>query len=112
MIYGCPDRPSRRKAPTSGACPAVKGQSKATKKTAGKRKRSAKETETAQRLLAKLAQVPDVRSDLVQRVRREIDEGTYETPERLDQAVEKLMGELFAHEASCSSGTFLPDEDL
>ena len=113
MIYGCPDRSSKRADRASGSCPAVKSRAKATKKAApAKRKRSAKEVETAQRLLAKLAQVPDVRDDLVQRVRREIDEGSYETSERLDKTVDKLMGELFADEASCNSGTFLSDEDV
>lgn len=113
MIYGYPDRSSKRAGRGKGSCPAVKGRGKATKKASpAKRKRSAKEMETAQRLLAKLAQLPDVRDDLVRRVRREIDEGTYETPERLDTTVDKLMGELFADEASCSSGTFLADEDV
>jgi len=117
MIYGSPDRSSKRKASgsssASGGCPAVKARRKATVKASpAKRKRSVKETETAQKLLAKLAQLPDVREELVQRVRSEIDEGTYETPERLDKAVENLMGELFADEASCNAGTFETDEDL
>ena len=49
------------------------------------------------RLAAKVQQVPEVRAELVQRVKAEIAAGTYETPERLDIAVDKLMDELFGH---------------
>lgn len=36
----------------------------------------------------------DVRSDLVARVRQEIAAGSYETPERLDGAIERLLDEI------------------
>ncbi len=35
-----------------------------------------------------------VRRDLVERTRREIEAGTYETDERIDKAVERLLDEL------------------
>ena len=53
------------------------------------------EISTAASLAAKIEQIPDVRADLVARVRQEIAAGTYETPERIDAAVEKLMEDLF-----------------
>ncbi len=50
---------------------------------------------TASILAAKIHQTPDVRADLVQRVKQEIESGTYETQERIDVTVDKLMDELF-----------------
>ena len=50
-------------------------------------------SQTAQ-LLAKLAELPDVREDLVQRVRAEIAAGTYETDEKIDAALEALIEDL------------------
>ncbi len=46
------------------------------------------------RLLAKLAGLPEVRQDLVNRVRAEIEAGTYETPGKLDEAIEALAEDL------------------
>ena len=50
---------------------------------------------TASILAAKINQASAVRTDLVQRVRQEIEAGTYETQERIDVTVDKLMDELF-----------------
>jgi len=50
---------------------------------------------TASILAAKIHQAPGVRADLIQRVREEIEAGTYETQERIDVTVDKLMDELF-----------------
>jgi len=36
----------------------------------------------------------DIRLDLVQRVRREIADGTYETPEKWDAALDRLLDRL------------------
>jgi hypothetical protein len=36
----------------------------------------------------------DFRADLVVRIRREIAEGTYETPEKLEAALERLLARL------------------
>ncbi|MHC4416468.1 MAG: flagellar biosynthesis anti-sigma factor FlgM [Planctomycetota bacterium] len=48
------------------------------------------------RLLDRLRQMPDVRIELVEKVRRTIAEGTYETPEKLESAVQQLLAELRA----------------
>jgi len=38
--------------------------------------------------------VPDFRNELVLRVRREIDAGTYDSPEMLEAALERLIARL------------------
>ncbi|MEM1208288.1 MAG: flagellar biosynthesis anti-sigma factor FlgM [Planctomycetota bacterium] len=43
------------------------------------------------RLLSKLADLPGVRQDVVDRVKTEIELGTYETPDRIDTAVDALL---------------------
>ena len=50
---------------------------------------------TASILAAQIHQNPGVRTDLVQRIKQEIEAGTYETQERIDVTVDKLMDELF-----------------
>ena len=40
------------------------------------------------------AEVGDVRQDLVANIRRQIAEGTYETPEKLSRALEGLLDEI------------------
>lgn len=45
-------------------------------------------------LRSRMAGIPDVRADLVARVRAEIQAGTYETPEKLDIALSRLMDEM------------------
>lgn len=52
------------------------------------------EISTAAALAAKVHEIPDVRADLVARVKQEIKAGTYETPEKIDIAVEKLLDDL------------------
>ena len=47
---------------------------------------------TAQ-LLSKIHELPDMRQDLIARVREQIQNGTYETPEKLEVAVQKLLEE-------------------
>lgn len=47
------------------------------------------------KLAAQVHAVPDVRVDLVTRVKAEIEAGTYETQERIDVTVDRLMGEFF-----------------
>ena len=37
---------------------------------------------------------PDIRADLVRRVRREIANGTYDTPEKWEKALEQMREEL------------------
>lgn len=53
------------------------------------------EVSTAAALAAKIQQIPDVRTDLVERVRHEIEGGAYETPERIEGAVGKLLNDLY-----------------
>ncbi len=45
-------------------------------------------------LAAKIHDLPEVRAELVQRVKAEIAAGTYETPEKLEAALERLLGSL------------------
>ncbi len=52
------------------------------------------EISTLATLLAKYAEMPDVRSELVAKIRAEIQAGKYETPEKWDQAIENLMEDL------------------
>ena len=53
------------------------------------------EISSAARLVAQIDSIPDIRVDLVERVKSEIAAGTYETPERIERTVTKLMDELF-----------------
>ena len=53
------------------------------------------EISTVAKLAAKIQQLPGVRTELVQRVKAEIEAGTYETPEQLEVTVDRLMDELF-----------------
>lgn len=45
-------------------------------------------------LKALLAKVPEVRQDKVDQVRAEIEAGTYETPAKIDETIERLLDEL------------------
>lgn len=46
------------------------------------------------RHLVELRNGGPVRTDLVNRIRAEIDQGSYETPEKLEAAIDELLGEL------------------
>jgi negative regulator of flagellin synthesis FlgM len=46
------------------------------------------------RLLSRMAALPDTRDDLVDNIRKQIADGTYETTDRLDQAVSSLLSDL------------------
>ena len=48
----------------------------------------------AAQLIFQAHDVPDVRQDLVARVRSQIAGGTYDTPERMDVAVDRLLDEI------------------
>ncbi len=52
------------------------------------------ELSTHARLLDRLLRLPDVRDELVASVRHAIADGTYQTPEKLDIAVQQLLEEL------------------
>jgi len=45
-------------------------------------------------LASKIVDIPDIRTELVQRVKTELAAGTYETPERIEIAVNRLMDDL------------------
>ena len=48
----------------------------------------------AARLIEQTQQIPDVRQDRVAAIRAQIAQGTYETPERMDVAVSRLLDEI------------------
>ncbi|HUS47411.1 MAG TPA: flagellar biosynthesis anti-sigma factor FlgM [Phycisphaerae bacterium] len=52
------------------------------------------EISMAARLAAKVQEMPEVRADLVASVKAEIEAGTYETPERLEIAINRLLDDL------------------
>jgi len=54
------------------------------------------EISEAARLVGKVQQMPDVRTELVESVKSKIAAGTYETPERIEIAVDRLIRELNA----------------
>ncbi len=47
------------------------------------------------RMLSKLSQMPDVRWEKVLDIKKQIDAGTYETPEKLESALEKMLAEMY-----------------
>jgi negative regulator of flagellin synthesis FlgM len=52
------------------------------------------EISTIASLAGRIHEIPDIRVDLVQRVRQEIATGRYETPEKLEIAVNRIMDDL------------------
>jgi negative regulator of flagellin synthesis FlgM len=48
----------------------------------------------AARLLDKVSDLPAIRQDRVNQIRQQIADGTYETPEKMQIAVERLLGEI------------------
>ena len=52
------------------------------------------EISTASMLAAKIHEMPEIRADLVARVKAEIAAGAYDSEERLAVAVERIMDEL------------------
>jgi hypothetical protein len=56
------------------------------------------EISTASALASKVRDLPDVRADLVARAKEEIAAGIYETPERIDGAVARLLDDLLPPE--------------
>jgi negative regulator of flagellin synthesis FlgM len=53
------------------------------------------EISTVARLAAQVQELPPVRAEVVQRVKAELAAGTYETPDKIDVAIDRLMDELF-----------------
>ena len=52
------------------------------------------EISTVARLAARIREIPDVRADLVAQAKAEIAAGTYETNERIEITIDRLMEEL------------------
>jgi anti-sigma28 factor (negative regulator of flagellin synthesis) len=52
------------------------------------------EISLAAQLAAKLQQVPAVRADLVAQVKGEIAAGTYETPQKVEVAIDRLLSDM------------------
>lgn len=52
------------------------------------------EVSSAARFLSQLRQLPDVRQNLVDRVRAQIADGSYETQDKIDATVDAMAGEL------------------
>ncbi len=52
------------------------------------------EISDAAKLVAQSQQVPEIRQERVDAVRAQIADGTYETPEKLDVALERLLDEI------------------
>ena len=48
----------------------------------------------AARLAEQVQQLPDIREDRVEAVRQQIADGTYETSDKLNAAVERLLDEI------------------
>ncbi len=48
----------------------------------------------AGRLMDQMQEVPDIRQDLVNRIRSQIAAGTYETPDKLGVAIDRLLDEI------------------
>ena len=67
----------------------ARGQTEATDVTARKQERS-----DMGKWLDKARQLPEVRKDLIRQVKARIDAGNYETPERLEIAVQRLMEDM------------------
>ena len=52
------------------------------------------ELSTAARMLSKLAELPDVRQNLIDQVRTQIADGTYETPQKIDTAIDHMAEDI------------------
>ncbi len=48
----------------------------------------------AAQLLSKLAELPDVRQDLIDRVRAELADGNYDTPDKVEALLDSLIEDL------------------
>jgi len=79
--------------PKAAPRPGRRGKGCGSPRPASVRRALASETKLAQ-WIAKARAVPEVRRELVQRVKAEIAAGNYETPEKLRLAVERLLEEL------------------
>ena len=70
--------------------------------------RSPEEQTLAAHLLERIKDVPDVREELCERVKQQIAEGAYETAERMEEAVERLVDELLEDDGAQPNTTGEP----
>ncbi len=54
-----------------------------------------RESDTIEDIVRMLTKLPPIREELVSRIRVEINENRYETPEKLDIAIERLCEDLW-----------------
>ena len=72
-----------------GASPSAKGQAPAAPRGADEI-----ELSVQAQLLSRLSELPDVRQELVDRVRSEIEAGTYDTPDKIEALLDELEQDL------------------
>ncbi len=56
------------------------------------------EVSDAAHFLAKLRSMPDVRQDVVQRAKQQIADGTIDTPEKLESALDEMIKDVLGEE--------------
>ncbi len=97
MAYSLDDRACKtRRTLKKGRTLAARKKTMAVKKRRSRvDKATPKERAQAEKLVKKLQEIPEVRAELVQRIKKQIAEGTYDTPERMEKAVEGMLRELF-----------------
>jgi negative regulator of flagellin synthesis FlgM len=90
-LYGPAGSRIEAATPTSHAAPAGPAG-----RSAGEYARPSDRVELSDRarLLSKLAALPEVRQDLIDDIRARIVAGTYDTPERLEDALDAMISEL------------------
>ena len=92
------DRPSRvyhqqtRRAPDAGAAETTSPADQVDISPEAKRKSMT--AEFKELFLDKVNGLPDVRQERVDEIQAEIEAGTYETPEKMDIAIDRTMGEI------------------
>jgi negative regulator of flagellin synthesis FlgM len=89
-IYG----PSQMHGPQSISAPHAARASQPMNRPAAPQITDEVDISEAARLVEQVQQMPEMREDRIEAVRRQIAEGTYETHERLDVAVQRLLDEI------------------
>ena len=81
--------PHANRAPQAAPRPAAANQADSVEISA-----EARAAQSAQQLSAKIAELPDIRQDRVNELRAKSASGAYETEERLNGALERLLDEI------------------
>jgi len=90
QIYG----PNRIHAPHPISRPNTAGISKTNSTSSAGPIRDELQLSDAAQLLDQVEDVPEIRMDKVASIRSQIEAGTYETPEKLDVAIDRLLDEI------------------